>query len=475
MRSVVLAPEAVVLAAAVAFQIWPRLMRGPRTRLEPAAALGAALAALGLELWLGVTVGTLFAGGWVQDRFSLFAKAALLVGLVTLVAVADAEDEAADGIRSMAFLAVFGGMVAASAGSLVGLWAGLELTALAGIGAVAMAAPSDRPSGPGGNGLAGRRLLLVSTVAGGLIAFGFAFLYAVAGSADLTLLRSSLLRQETTIPLAMAALILLTGLALRLGLAPFQAPVTEGSIEPRTAAAGVVGGLMAGAAVIVAARLLGDLVGVNGAWAPWISVLAASAMIVGGLRALVVSSFRAQAAWLALHQLGWVAAGLAAHDRRASSAALFLLAALIIGGVAAPALAAGTDLADGPGHSSPRDPLRSAGLALVLLSLAGVPPLAGFFGEFTVAVELIRSGMAWVLAAGLLGAILAVAGAARSLGSLYLPAAPAERGLGVRGGRYAQAVSLGPLVPAVLIVAYGAFSYPIHTLAVQGAAALGLR
>ena len=126
----------------------------------------------------------------------------------------------------------------------------------------------------------------------------------------------------------------------------------------------------------------------------------------------------------------------------------------------------------GPAGLGRRDPLRAAGLSLALLSLAGAPPLGGFFGEFTVAAELVRSGLGWLLGIGLLGWITAVAAVVRPLRAFYL-----ESGLvdARRGARVAATWSVGALVPALLAVAYGLFAYPIHALAIQAATALGLR
>src|SRR5439155_20206371 len=134
-------------------------------------------------------VGTLFGGGWVQDRFSLFATAALLLGLVALVASADWEDELTWEAMPLAFLAAFGGMVAASATSLVGLWAGLELAALAGVAAAGLRAHET-----------GVRLLLVSAVAGALVTVGFAILYAMAGAASLATLRAAFRPDAVSVP-----------------------------------------------------------------------------------------------------------------------------------------------------------------------------------------------------------------------------------------------------------------------------------
>jgi len=461
MRIYDLLPEVIVVASAVGLVLAGRLPGPTDLRWRPWAALAAALVALVAELWLGATIGTLFGGGWQQDRFSLFAKAALLLGLVVLIASSDWDDDLTWEAAPLAFLAVFGGMVAASASSLVGLWAGLELAALCGVAGVGLASRT-----------VGVRLLAVSGLSAALVAFGFAYLYAVAGAASLTALRQAFLAEPATLPLAVVVLVLGAGLAVRLGLVPFHWPTVEGGAAAPPAAAAVLGGLVVSVAVVVAAKLLAVLTGVNPAWAPWLAGVAALTMLVAGLRALAVGSVRGLAAWLAVGQAGWVAAALAVHDGRAVAAALFLVGALLVSAAAAPALAQGMHDSGGPAGLGRRDPLRAAGLALVLLSLAGAPPLSGFFGEFAVAAELVRSGLGWVVGVGLLGWVMAVAGVVRPLRAFYLEVGGTETR---RGPRVAASWTPGAVVPALLAVAYGLFAYPIHDLAIQGATALGFR
>src|SRR5437588_460316 len=187
----------------------------------------------------------------------------------------------------------------------------------------------------------GVRLLLVSAVAGAFVAIGFAVLYAMAGSASLASLRSGLHPSSVNVPLAFAVLLTLTGIVVRLGLAPFQWLTVEGGLAAAPLGAATLSGLLVGVAAVVAARLLGGLDAVNVAWAPWLSALAAFAMVVGGLRAATAASPRAMAAWLVVTQVGWMAAGLSLHDRRGSAAALLVLGALLLAAVAAPAVAVG--------------------------------------------------------------------------------------------------------------------------------------
>src|SRR5256885_1508260 len=138
-------------------------------------------------------------------------------------------------------------------------------------------------------------------------------------------------------------------------------------------------------------------------------------MVGGGAAALAVRSPRPRLAYLAVGQLGWVAAGLATHFRSGTAASLFLLGAFAVAATCGPALlgrAEGGEPAIA-GFGSVR-PVRAAGLALAMLSLAGAPPLAGFFGELAVAASLAQSGNFALLGVGLLGSVISVAAPGRA-------------------------------------------------------------
>src|SRR5207247_3941094 len=132
------------------------------------------LVALGVELWAGATLTTYFGGAVIQDRFALFAKSAALLTAAVALAATDwtAEDSLHLGL-AMPLLAAFGVMVAASAADMVGLWAGLELSAAAAVVMVALRRPD-----------LGLRLLVVGGIATSLMLVGLAFLYARTCNAD---------------------------------------------------------------------------------------------------------------------------------------------------------------------------------------------------------------------------------------------------------------------------------------------------
>jgi NADH-quinone oxidoreductase subunit N len=467
-ENLVLVPEAMVVAAAVLLLLGGRLgWFRPRTRRYlPAVAAAVALVALAVELWAGATLSTHFGGGLIQDRFALFVKAAVLLAVAIVLAVVDwtAEDSLSIGL-SMPLLAAFGVMVAASAGDLVALWAGLELAAAAGVVMVSLRRPD-----------LALRLLVSGGVASSLLLIGLAFLYATAGTPDLAAMREVLFSGAPTIALAIPLFLAVSGLALRATLAPFHLAGIPAGLGASPLGAGLVLGLAAAAAAVVAIRLAAVLTPIPTVYSSYLEVIAAVAMVGGGAAALAVRSPRARMAYLATGQIGWVAAGLVTHYRAGLAGSLFLLGAFAVAATCGPAVMGRADGGEpalaGMGVLRPA---RAAGLALAMLSLAGAPPLAGFFGEFAVGAALAQSGHFGLLMLGILGSLLSLAAAVGTLRLIYIqsPLEDARRGAALPV--LTRLSSLGAVAFCVVIAAYGLLSNPILGLAVQGAEALGLR
>jgi len=464
----VFVPEAIIVATAVVLLIATRLawIRSSARRYLPVVAALAALVALGVELWAGATLATYFGGGLVQDRFALFAKAAVLVTAAIVLAVADwtAEDSLAIGL-AMPLLAAFGVMVAASAGDLVALWAGVELAAAAGVVMVALRRPD-----------LALRLLVTGGVASAFLLIGLAFVYASTGTSDLRAVREVLLSGSASVALAIPVFLLLSGLALRATLAPFHLAGIPVSLGASPLGAGLLLGLVAAASATVAIKLAGALSPIPSVYSTYLEVVAALAMVGGGAAALAVRSPRARLAYLAAGQVGWVAAGLVTHYRTGLAGSLFLLGAFLVAATCGPAVMGRADAGEAAlaGMGVLR-PARAAGLALAMLSLAGAPPLAGFFGEFAVGAALAQSGHFGLLALGLLGSLLSLGAAVRTLRLMYIHSPLEEARRGSALPVLTRLSTFGAVVFCGVIAAYGLFSSPILGLADQGAEALGLR
>jgi NADH-quinone oxidoreductase subunit N len=470
MKYATFVPEAMVVAAGVALLLGGRFRPAQQRRLRsrlPAAAAIVLLVAFGLELYAGASVGSYFGGGLVQDRLALFAKAAGLLAAAIAIGLADWPAEESPTLAlAMTLFALFGLMVTASAGDVVGVWAGLELAGAAGVGMLAVRRPD-----------LGLRLLLLGAAASAMTLVGLAYVYATAGTADLLGIRQVLLGAAPTLPLALPVLLLLGALAFRAAMTPAQ--VAAGPVLPPVSplSTGLVVGLVAAAALVAAVKVAAALSPVSGVYSPYLEVVAALAMVGGGSAALAVRTPRARIAFLAAGQAGWVLAGLATHDRGGIGSSVFLLGAFVLAATAGPAAMGATGFAEAAlaGMGTLR-PHRAAALSLALLSLAGVPPLAGFFGEFAVGSALAQSGHFELLAVGLLGTTLSTVAALGTLRAMYLqnPLDEARRGGAVLP--VWTRLSAGAAVALCMFIgAYGLLASPILALADQGAEGLGLK
>ncbi|HYM67847.1 MAG TPA: proton-conducting transporter membrane subunit, partial [Patescibacteria group bacterium] len=463
-------PEVLICVLAVLVLVAGRMgwISGSSRRYLPGVAVAVALVALAFELTAGATLNTYFGGSLVQDRFALFAKLAVLLAVTIGLATADwtAEESPAIGV-AMPLLATLGVMVVASAGDLFALWAGLELAAAAGVVMVSLRRPE-----------LALRLLVTGGLASTLTLLGFAFLYASTGGAGLQAMRGALAGAQVTLPLAIPILLLLSGLAVRAGAAPFLGAAQPAGQGASPLGSGLLLGLVAAGSVTVALKLTAAILPVAATYSVFLQIIAAVTMLGGGAAALAARSARARIVFLAAGQVGWLLAGMATHYRAGTGASLFLLGAFAVAATCGPAAVGrgeGTDQAL-MGLGSLR-PARAAGLALAMLSLAGAPPLAGFFGDLAVAAALAQGGHFVLIALGLAGSALSTAAAIGTVRLMYLqsPIEEARRGASAALPAASLLASAGSFALGLVMVAYGLLGNPIFGLADQGAKALGLR
>lgn len=452
----VLVPELLVVVIGLLLALQARL--GSRRLLTLVAALLAGLAA-GIEVWKGAALMTIVPGLYVQDRFTLCAKAALLAGLFALLVVAPLEPSRGTRGLPLAALATLAGMVAVSSASLPLLWVAASIAFLAGV-----AAGSPRL------GELGRSVIGLVGAAVVLSGLGVLGLCLIGHTASLDGLRHSLQGNGAGVATGLVTMLAASGLLLPLLLLPARA--WHGA-SAAAAGEGVLGAIVSGTALLVGSRLLAAGFPAGPTWGPYLAVLAAAGAVVFGLLAMSAGSPRQLVAWLVCGQAAWAVAALGAHDRLGTAGTIYLVGCFTVAAATAPMMVASLpETGQGLQGLAARQPWRGVGLTLVLLSLAGAPPLGGFFGELSIAAALVDARLTWLLGAVLFGGALCVWAVLRLLIRVWLDPVQED------AHRHTPSSSTVPQTAAtlvgLLVLAYGLFAYPIQGLAIQGAEAIGL-
>jgi NADH-quinone oxidoreductase subunit N len=264
------------------------------------------------------------------------------------------------------------------------------------------------------------KYFLFGGVSAAFMLFGLSLLYGFSQSAMLPVIAAKLGAAPDS-ALAMAGLLMvLVGLGFKLAAAPFHywAPdVYQGA--PATAVA-LVAAASKVAGVVVLVRLL--VVGFHAAsgsaawggmaagWSLWLAVLAAVSIVFGNILAIAQTSVRRLLAYSAVANSGYLLVGLCANGRSAAGAALFYV--VVYGLATLGALAVTAAVEREAGNDRPesfaglvrRSPWRAIALLVFLSSLAGIPPLAGFFGKFALfsaalaeSAESGAAGLVWLV------------------------------------------------------------------------------
>jgi NADH-quinone oxidoreductase subunit N len=235
------------------------------------------------------------------------------------------------------------------------------------------------------------KYLLFGSVCSAIMLYGMSLLYGAAGSLELPVIGNALFYAPFK-PLAITAvLFFFVGLGFKISMAPFHmwAPdVYEGAPTPVTAFLTVAPKAL-GFAVLI--RVL-DMIFLNfrDVWSPMLVILSVLTMTIGNITAVSQSNIKRFLAYSSIAQAGYILMGLAVFSILGRGAILiYLLAYLLtnLGAFAVVLFVGGetqSDSLDAYAGLSQRSPLAAAMLTIFLLSLAGLPPLAGFIGKYYV-------------------------------------------------------------------------------------------
>src|SRR5262245_15943067 len=396
-----------------------------------AAAACAFVAALGIVIAIAAIVllpsnKTLFGGMLVISPLtSLFKIICLALAFFTiLLTQAEKAPRHPGEYLALVLLATVGLMLLVGSEELLMIFIGLELL---GLSLYVMAAfdKTDVRSAE-----AGLKYFLFGSTSSAFTLFGISLIYGMTGTTGLAQIAA---RLATTFPtpsglLAVGIVMALVGFAFKIAAAPFHlwAPdAYQGAPVP--SAAFIASGSKVASFVVLGKIVLVGLAPVHGSagwhamvagWSPVLAALAALSIVIGNLVALAQSSVRRLLAYSAVAHAGYTLIGLVAGDRQGFSAALFyttVYAITLVGAFGVVGVVrretGGDNFSNFSGLVS-RSPLLAGCMAVFMLSLAGIPPLAGFFGKFYLFSAALHAdanhALLWLVGLGLLGSFVSL-------------------------------------------------------------------
>src|SRR5438552_17297637 len=275
---------------------------------------------------------------------------------------------------------------------------------------------------------AGLKYFLFGSTASAFTLFGISLIYGMSGTTALAAIGQKLAGAPVQPLLAVGIVMTLIGFAFKIAAAPFHlwAPdAYQGA--PIPSAAFIASGSNVASFVVLGKIVLVGFAPMHGSadwhamvagWSPVLAALSALSILLGNLVALAQTNVRRLLAYSAVAHAGYTLLGLVAGGRDGFSATLFyttVYAITLVGAFGVVAMVrretGGDDFSNFRGLAS-RSPLMAGCMSVFMLSLAGIPPLAGFFGKFYLFSVALRAGanhgLLWLVAVALLGSFISL-------------------------------------------------------------------
>jgi NADH-quinone oxidoreductase subunit N len=348
-------------------------------------------------------------GAIVVDGFAvffnwLFVGSAILAILIS-VSYLEIEGEHRGEYYALMLFAQAGMAALAQGYDLVTLFVGLELMALSFYVMVGYLRDEKRANE------AAIKYVLLGAFSSGILAYGFSILYGISGSTDLRQIAAAVAQRDPSDPVLILALVTTSvGLFFKISVVPFHmwAPdVYEGAPTPITAYVSVAS--KAASFALLMRIFLVPLWSAREVWIPVLGVVALASMTLGNIAALTQSNMKRLIAYSSISHAGYMLLGLvAANETGLKGIAVYLFVYMFMNFGALAVVAAmrrenepAEEVEDLAGLMS-RHPGYAILMLIFMLSLAGIPPTAGFLGKYYIFLALIESGHYFLAVAGAL-------------------------------------------------------------------------
>ena len=383
---------------------------------------------------------SVLAGMFVADPFATFMKSLVLVGSGLAIVMSYGYIRRHDMERFefpiLILLATLGMMMMVSANDLISLYVGTELQSLSLYVLAAFQRDSLRSTE------AGLKYFVLGALSSGLLLYGCSLIYGFTGSTSFEALAGLFAADEppVSVGLIIGLVFLIAGLAFKVSAVPFHMwtpDVYEGAPTPITAFFAVAPKIAAMALFLRA--IVAPFSELAPEWQQIIILISIASMLLGAFAAIGQSNIKRLMAYSSIGHVGYALIGLAAGTEEGFRGVLIYMTIYLVMNVGAFACILCMRHKDGMVEGiddlaglSRTHPLMALAMGIFMFSLAGVPPLAGFFGKFYVFLAAIDAGLYTLAVIGVLSTVVGAYYYLRIVKIMYFdaPAEPFERPIG---------------------------------------------
>jgi len=434
---------------------------------------------LGLALVLVFTVsGTTlvtFEGMFISDAFATYSKVlVLLAGVLTLVLAQNWLEMQGAHRFEFAILVLFatiGMMMMISANNLLSLYMGLELQSLSLYVLAAFHRDDTRSTE------AGLKYFVLGALASGMLLYGMSMVYGFSGSTDFVTI-ASVLKGGSTIPvgLVVGLVFMIAGLSFKVSAVPFHMwtpDVYEGAPTPVTAFFAVAPKVAALALFLRV--MIGPFGDMADQWQQVVVMISILSMLVGSFAAIAQTNIKRMMAYSSIGHVGYALIGLAVANEAGIMAVLIYLTIYVFMNMGAFACLmamrrggrAVEQISDLSGLGKTH-PGMAAALTVMMFSMAGIPPLAGFFGKLYIFLAAIEAGLYTLSIIGVLASVVSAYYYIRIIKVMYFD----EPGVEPLDTPLPTSVKAVLSLSTVAILVFFAFPTPVISAAKVAAASL---
>ncbi len=408
----VVLPELVIVGFAMATLMWGVFAK---REIGGRALWLVSLLFIGIGAWIALTgrgSDEAFGGMFINDAFGRFAKVTMLWSGAAVLLLSKPYLARAKLLKFefpvLIALAMVGMMMMVSAGNMMALYMGLELQSLALYVIAAFNRDSLRSSE------AGLKYFVLGAISSGVLLYGMSLVYGYTGALGFEAITDVIKAEGLPLGALFGLVFIVSGMAFKVSAAPFHMwtpDVYEGSPTPVTALFATAPKVAAAAMI---ARILHDAFGgVIADWQQILAFLALLSMYVGAIAAIGQSNIKRLMAYSSIGHMGFAMMGLAAGTEAGVQNMLIYMVVYVATNIGVFAFILNMEKDGRPvtdisalNMYSRVAPGRALALMLLMFSLAGIPPLAGFFAKLYVLQAAVDAGLGWLAIAAVIASVI---------------------------------------------------------------------